>query len=108
MSDDYEQTYMTHDENRDGNSVTGSYSYVDPNGSLITVKYIADENGYNETREVQENFVDVNDKPERTTTPKPTQPPRRPAPSNDSDLVAKIIAQLTPFIKQTVSNSLSN
>ena len=101
---------MTHEENRDGNAVTGSYSYVDPNGSLITVKYIADENGYNETREIQENFVTIGEKPKRpvVTTPKPTQPPRRPAPSNDSDLVAKIIAQLTPFIKQTVSNSLSN
>ena len=108
MSDDREQTYMTHNENRDGNAVTGSYSYVDPNGSLITVTYTADENGYNETREVQEKFVEISEKPKRTTTPKPTQPPRRPAPSNDSDLVAKIIAQLTPFIKQTVSNSLSN
>ena len=108
MSDDREQTYMTHNENRDGNAVTGSYSYVDPNGSLITVTYTADENGYNETREVQEKFVEISEKPKRTTTPKPTQPPRRPAPSNDSDLVAKIIAQLTPFIKQTVSDSLSN
>jgi len=113
VSDDTAQTYMAHDETRDSNAVTGQYSYVDPNGSLITVKYIADENGYQETREVKENFVDFvpyENKPKTTTTtPRPTQPPR-PAPTRrpDSDLVAQIIAQLTPFIKQTVSDSLTN
>ena len=110
VSDEKEQTYMAHDENREGNTVTGQYSYVDPYGSLIIVKYTADEGGYTETREVQENFLTISEKPKRpvVTTPKPTQPPRRPAPSNNSDLVAQIIAQLTPFIKQTVSNSLAN
>merc|ERR1712203_288954 len=38
-----------------------------------------------------------------TRAPRP--PPTTAAPSDD-DLVAKIIAQLTPFIKTTVSNSL--
>jgi len=102
VSDEKEQTYIAHDENRNGGSVTGQYSYVDPNGSLIIVKYTADDtNGYTETREVQENFLTVRSKP--APAPKPTQPPRR----NDSDLVAKIISQLTPYIKQTVSDSLS-
>ena len=38
--------------------------------------------------------------------PKPTPVPRLPAQSDDADLVARIIAQLTPFIKETVTNSL--
>ena len=46
MSDDYEQTYLAQDENRDGDEVNGQYSFVDPNGSLITVKYTADESGW--------------------------------------------------------------
>ena len=99
------------------------YSYVDANGALVTVEYIANENGYQETRTLQENFITLNDnrngytQPEiikttpkpRPVTPRPTRAPRPPpttaAPSDD-DLVARIIAQLTPFIKTTVSNSL--
>ena len=39
VSDDDEQTYLAHNEDRDGDVVTGTYSYVDPNGALITVTY---------------------------------------------------------------------
>ena len=99
------------------------YRYVYANGALVTVEYIANENGYQETRTLQENFITLNDnrngytQPEiikttpkpRPVTPRPTRAPRPPpttaAPSDD-DLVARIIAQLTPFIKTTVSNSL--
>ena len=88
----------------------------------MTVEYIADENGYRETRTLEENFIEVNadrnQPPPQPITPKPAPRPRptarptpRPTPAptpapNDDDLVAKIIAQLTPFIKNTVSNSL--
>lgn len=117
VSDETEQTYMAHEEAREGPAVTGQYSYVDPLGSLIIVKYIADDNGYQETREVQENFVTIRVKPKKQVTvvapaprpaPRPVRPAPRPAPrpSTDSNLVANIIAQLTPFIKQTVTDSL--
>ena len=53
MSDEDEQTYVAHDESRDGAAVKGQYSFVDPLGTLIIVKYIADENGYSETRNSQ-------------------------------------------------------
>ena len=105
VSDEKEQTYIAHDQARDGAAVTGQYSYVDPYGSLIIVKYTADDvNGYQETREVQEGFVTTRwKKPE---APKPAPKPR-PAPKRPNvDLVAKIISQLTPFIKTTVSDSL--
>ena len=99
------------------------YSYVDANGALVTVEYIANENGYQETRTLQDNFITLNDnrngyvQPEiikttpkpRPVTPRPTRAPT-PAPTtaapSDDDLVARIIAQLTPFIRDTVSNSL--
>jgi hypothetical protein len=115
VSDEKEQTYIAHDETRDGAAVTGQYSYVDPLGNLIIVKYIADENGYQETREVQAGFLTIRAKPVKVqkevvvvAPPKP-RPAPRPAPQrNDADLVAKIIAQLTPFIKTTVSDSLGS
>ena len=79
------------------------------------MRYTADENGYQETREVQPNFVTIRAKGDRPApTPAPIAPapvrPLRPrptqAPASNEDLIASIIAKLTPFIKDTVSNSL--
>lgn len=118
VASDEEQTYLAHSESRDGEDVTGEYSYVDPLGSLITVRYTAGANGYTEERTVQEGFVTIRSVDERPPAPvapvRPAPPPRRPEPvptpveNNDSDLVARIIAQLTPFIRQTVSSSLQS
>jgi len=63
VADDLEQTYISRDEARDGENVRGSYSYVDPLGSLITVTYTAGLEGYQETRKIQENFVSINQRP---------------------------------------------
>merc|ERR1711892_137540 len=63
VADDLEQTYISMDEARDGANVRGSYGYVDPLGSLITVTYTAGSEGYQETREIQENFVTINPRP---------------------------------------------
>jgi len=124
---DDEQTYIAHTESRDGADVSGEYSYVDPLGNLIKVTYSAGVMGYTETREVVPNFVQIRSRP---VTPEPAPAPA-PAPvrpvvqrvrpavqqvqqvttsssSNDGDLVANIIAQLTPFIRTTVSNSLGS
>ena len=54
-----EENYMTHEEKSDGNVVTGTYIYVDPLGSLITVHYVAGPDGYSETRTVEPKFVKV-------------------------------------------------
>lgn len=59
VSDDVEQTYIAHNEERDGTELTGSYSYVDANGALVTVNYKAGVGGYEETREVQEGVVQI-------------------------------------------------
>ncbi|CAB4054360.1 unnamed protein product [Lepeophtheirus salmonis] len=53
------QTYITQQESRDGDFVTGAYTYVDANGALVTVNYEAGPDGYTETREVKEGFVTI-------------------------------------------------
>lgn len=121
VADEDEQTYIKHQEARDNDVVTGEYSYVDPLGSLIIVKYTAGADGYQETREVQPNFVSIRakvDKPAVVPAPVAVKPAPRPvvkpvvkvepAPQSNEDLIAQIIAQLTPFIKSTVSNSLGS
>jgi hypothetical protein len=66
ISDETEQTYMAMDETRNGESVTGSYSYVDPTGALVVVNYVAGPEGYSETREVQDGFVQIRPRPVKT------------------------------------------
>ena len=96
-------------------------SYVDPLGSLITVSYTAGPDGYLETRNVQEDFVAIRQASSGSSSASfaaPARPVAVVAPvqqqvstvssSGDSDLVAKIISQLTPFIQQTVSTTLSS
>ena len=131
VADDDAQTYIAHQESREGTEVQGEYSYVDPYGNLVVVKYTAGPMGYQETREIQSGFVEIRRKaqpaPAPVPAPVPVPAPRAPAPrpaprpaptpaptpapvveENDDDLVARIIAQLTPFISQTVSTSLSS
>jgi len=118
VADEEEQTYIKQSEERDNDVVTGEYSYVDPLGALITVKYRADENGYSETRTSEANFVAIRNAPVVVEEPKPVvkvvakpKPAPRtttPKPQTNDDLIARIISQLTPFIKTTVSNSLGS
>jgi len=121
VASDEKQTYISQTENRDNDQVNGEYSYVDANGSLVTVKYTAnDQDGYSETRDVQEGFVQMKytgagagaaqTKEVTAVAPRPAPRPVavRPAvQSSNSDLVARIISQLTPYIKTTVTETLS-
>merc|ERR1712209_216027 len=50
VADDEEKTYISRNENRDGNELSGSYSFIDATGALVTVDYTAGVNGYAETR----------------------------------------------------------
>merc|ERR1711953_1585624 len=134
VASDAEQTYIAHQESREDDQVNGEYSYVDPFGSLITVVYTAGPMGYSETRTVTPNQVEIRRKAQPAPAPVPTPAPVRPvlpvrpvqtiveqvrpvveqvveensAGAQDTDLVARIIAQLTPFIRNTVSSSLSS
>merc|ERR1711874_391818 len=50
VADDEERTYISRNEERDGNELSGSYSLIDATGALVTVDYTAGVNGYAETR----------------------------------------------------------
>merc|ERR1712032_1479820 len=50
VADDEENTYISRNEERKGNELTGSYSFIDAAGALVTVDYTAGVNGYAETR----------------------------------------------------------
>merc|ERR1712037_133353 len=63
VADDTEQTYLSLEEARNDGVVTGMYSYVDPLGSLITVKYTAGAMGYTEERSEQPGFISINPRP---------------------------------------------
>merc|ERR1711970_1513797 len=63
VSDDVDQTYISHNEARDGDEVNGAYSYVDANGDLITVNYQAGVDGFSQTLEKQVGAVEIRAKP---------------------------------------------
>ena len=50
IADEEAQTYISRNEERDGDALSGSYSFVDATGSLVKVDYTADVEGYAETR----------------------------------------------------------
>merc|ERR1712212_1044197 len=50
VADDVEKTYISRNEERDGNELSGSSSFIDATGALVTVDYTAGVNGYAEAR----------------------------------------------------------
>jgi hypothetical protein len=138
VADDTEQTYITHNEARNGDDVTGTYSYVDPNGALITVNYQAGAMGYTQTVDKQEGAVSIRSKAGSSSASRNTgatsatssafdassstssaanrnsnrQSSAISATSssavNESDLIARIIAALGPQITSAVNSAVSS
>jgi len=67
VADELEQTFISQSESRDGDDVVGTYSYVDPNGDLITVNYQAGLDGYTQTLDKQVGAVEIRSKPARVS-----------------------------------------
>merc|ERR1719397_368651 len=63
VADNDAQTYISQSEDRDGDSLTGTYSYVNPDGALITVNYEAGPMGYSQTSSEQAGFVEIRPQP---------------------------------------------
>merc|ERR1712212_1413257 len=63
VADNDAQTYISQSENRDGDSLTGTYSYVNPAGALITVNYEAGPMGFSQTLDQQDGFVEIKPQP---------------------------------------------
>merc|ERR1711981_441283 len=62
VADNEAQTYISQSGARDGETLTGTYSYVNPVGSLITVEYEAGPMGYSQTSSEQAGFVQIRSK----------------------------------------------
>merc|ERR1712117_435262 len=63
VADNEAQTYISQSEDRDGDTLTGTYSYVNPDGALITVNYEAGPMGYSQTSSEQAGFVEIKPQP---------------------------------------------
>jgi len=110
VADNEDQTYITQQEARDGDELTGSYSYVDPTGALITVNYQAGVDGFSQTTDKKEGFIEIRPKPARAAPIAVAAAPHAPAPApaiDQSALIAQIIAALQPQIASSVSSALS-
>merc|ERR1712123_488471 len=102
VANDNTQTYITQKEDRDGLEVTGTYSYVDPTGAIITVNYQAGELGYSEQRERQDGAVTIRPQPVSATGPGSNA-------NLDVDrLIAQVLAALQPALQPAIEQSVSN
>merc|ERR1712213_295707 len=137
VADDEEKTYISRNENRDGNELSGSYSFIDATGALVTVDYTAGVNGYAETRskeagKVQMKAVPAWDGPlagleeasgavavAKTSTSSSSRfgsssgsrtssaITSTSSSGSQSDLIAQILAALTPQINSAVAAALA-
>merc|ERR1719483_1206685 len=69
-----DQTYLSHSEQRDGDRLSGVYSYVNPDGALITVNYQAGPQGFSQTLEQQDGFIDFQQEQVSPLTSGPLSP----------------------------------
>merc|ERR1711902_74035 len=115
VADEAEQTYISQQEQRDGDNLTGSYSYVDPNGALVTVNYEAGAMGFSATTDKQDGFISVNSRKKPTSSARTASKSSRTSSSSSSSsssldqsaLIAQIIATLQPQINSAVQSALA-
>merc|ERR1712243_146751 len=119
VSDDEFQTYIAQQENREGEQVTGSYNYVGPTGSLVTVNYQAGPEGYSETRDVAKGAVEFRNNPGPWSGPlagvDDVQTTSTGVSSNSSgsrlsqsDIISQILAAIQPKINTAVQSAISS
>merc|ERR1712088_554683 len=98
VAEDEDQVYITQNEARDGDALTGTYSFVDPRGALITVNYEAGPEDYSETREEKLGFLEIRSQPARVAP--------APAKVDQATLIQRILAILQPQIGSAVSSAI--
>lgn len=130
VADDDTQTYIAQQENRADLDVTGSYNYVDPTGSLITVNYQAGPEGYSQTKDVERGTVVMRNIPvgwdgplagvdevqavgpsaaaarTRIASPRVTATRSQDTRVSQSDLITQILSSLQPQISSAVQSAL--
>jgi len=134
VADDEEKTYISRNEERDGNELSGSYSFIDATGALVTVDYTAGVNGYAETRSKEAGKVTMKAVPAWDGPLAGLEEPSGAisvakgatssssrfgsssgsrsssaisSSSSQSDLIAQILAALTPQINSAVAAALA-
>merc|ERR1712060_137423 len=134
VADDVEKTYISRNEERDGNELSGSYSFIDATGALVTVDYTAGVNGYAETRSKEAGKVTMKAVPawdgplagleeasgavavakgatsssSRFSSSSGSRSSSvATSSSSQSDLIAQILAALTPQINSAVAAALA-
>merc|ERR1711990_10608 len=134
VADDVEKTYISRNEERDGNELSGSYSFIDATGALVTVDYTAGVNGYAETRSKEAGKVTMKAVPAWDGPLAGVEEPSGAvsvakgatssssrfglssgsrsssairSSSSQSDLIAQILAALTPQINSAVAAALA-
>merc|ERR1719445_1686580 len=122
VADKDAQTYISQSEDRDGDSLTGTYSYVNPDGALITVNYEAGPMGYTQTSSEQAGFVDIKPKPVKVATSSLSAASGSTSVASNtgvsttsssssvdqSALISQIIAALQPQINTAVQSAISS
>merc|ERR1711887_150148 len=134
VADNDAQTYISQSEDRNGDNLTGTYSYVNPDGALITVNYEAGPMGYSQTSSEQAGFVEIKPQPVKapsssssfasgskvtssssgsrfsgaTSTASNTGFSSTSSSSSSSALIAQIISALQPQISSAVQSAISS
>merc|ERR1711881_327966 len=136
VADENEKTYISRSESRDGNELQGTYSFVDAAGALVTVDYTAGVNGYAETRSKEAGKVTMKAVPAWTgplagveeasgavavakgstssssrfassSGSRSSSAISSSSSSSQSDLIAQILAALTPQLNSAVAAALA-
>jgi len=120
VADDEQQNYIARQESRDGDTVTGSYNYVNPAGTLVTVTYEAGPDGFKQETSEQKGAVQMRNVPvgwdgplagvdDAGSVSSGVSTARQSSSSSSlsqSDLIAKILATLQPRITSAVQSAV--
>jgi len=116
VADDEQQNYIARQESRDGDTVTGSYNYVNPAGTLVTVNYEAGPEGFKQETSEQKGAVEMRNVPVGWDGPlagvddagvsSGVSASRQTSGLSQSDLIAKILATLQPRITSAVQSAV--
>merc|ERR1712212_1164246 len=116
VADDEAQNYIARQESRDGDTVTGSYNYVNPAGTLVTVNYEAGPDGFKQETSEQKGAVEMRNVPVGWDGPlagvddagvsSGVSASRQSSSLSQSDLIAKILATLQPRITSAVQSAV--
>lgn len=116
VADDEQQNYIARQESRDGDTVTGSYNYVNPAGTLVTVNYEAGPDGFKQETSEQKGAVQMRNVPvgwdgplagvDDAAVSSGVSASRQSSSLSQSDLIAKILATLQPRITSAVQSAV--